>query len=176
MSEPTLTYTDLAIAFCKVFEITEEQLIGSKRPNDLAQIRRALWHCLREAGWSYGRIGLRCGRDHSTVIHGIDRYHVTAHEPDFLAKVEAAKALAPEIATQRATGVRFDVLSSLPPKIEKRPRARKYEALVSVPKPSHPPVRMNHETEGIDYERQMRAHVLHASSLFLQALRQEVEA
>lgn len=169
-----LTYVDYAIAFCMVFEVSEAELLGSKRPNDLAQIRRALWTCLREADWSYGQIGRRCGRDHSTVIHGIDRYHITAHEADFLAKVEQAKALAPEIASQRAAGVRFDLVKDRPPEQPKRPRVRTYVARKPLPVRA-PPV-MRHDEDGRNYEQQMREHVQHASSLFLEALRQEVEA
>ena len=171
MSEPTLTYTDLAIAFCKTFEVSEAVLLNGKRTHDLTHVRRALWACLRELDWTYGEIGRRCGRDHSTVIHGIDRYHVTAHEPEFLAKVEQAKALAPEIATQRAAGVRFDVLSSLPPKKEKRPRGRKYGAAIALPKRA-PTIK--HDDGERNYEQQMRAHVQHASGLLFEALRQEL--
>lgn len=170
--ENNLTYTDLAIAFCKVFEVSESQLLTGARTNDLAQIRRALWNCLREAGWSYGQIGRRCGRDHSTVIHGIDRYATAAHDALFIAKVEAAKALAPEIATQRAAGVRFDLVGDRPPEIVKRPRARRYVARAALPKR----VPLKPGGESADYECLMREHVQHASGLFLKALRQEVEA
>lgn len=168
---PDVTYTDLAIAFCKTFEVSEAVLLKGKRTHDLTHVRRALWSALRDQGWTYGQIGRRCGRDHSTVIHGIDRYHVTAHEPEFLAKVEAAKALAPEIATHRAAGVRFDVLSSLPPKTEKRPRGRKYVAAIALP--MRPPT-IKHDDGERNYEQQMRAHVQHASILLFEALRQEV--
>lgn len=171
MSEPTLTYTDLAIAFCKVFEVSEDVLLRGKRTQDLTHVRRALWLALRDQGWSYGQIGRRCGRDHSTVIHGIDRYHVTAHKPEFLAKVEAAKGLAPDIATQRADGVRFDVLSSLPPKKEERPRGRKYGAAIALPRRA-PTIK--HDEGERNYEQQMRAHVQHASGLLFEALRREV--
>lgn len=171
MSEPTLTYTDLAIAFCKTFEVSEAVLLKGKRTHDLTHVRRALWSALREQGWSYGQIGRRCGRDHSTVVHGIDRYHVTAHKPEFLDRVETAKALAPEIATQRAAGVRFDVLSSLPPEKEKRPRGRKYGAAIALPKRA-PTIK--HDDGERNYEQQMRAHVQHASGLLFEALMQEL--
>ncbi len=172
MSDPSITYTDLAIAFCKTFEVSESVLLRGERTQALTHVRRALWSCLREMDWTYGQIGRRCGRDHSTVIHGIDRYHVTAHEPEFLAKVEAAKALAPEIATQRAAGVRFDVLSSLPPKKEKRPRGRKYGAAIALPRQVSP--RVKPDGTSLDYEQVMRAHVQHASGLLFEALRQEL--
>ncbi len=157
-----------------MFEVSEAQLLTGARTNDLAQIRRALWNCLREAGWSYGQIGRRCGRDHSTVIHGIDRYATAAHDALFIAKVEAAKVLAPEIATQRAAGVRFDLVGDRPPEQDKRPRGRKYVARKALPKRCAPV--MKHDGDDKSYEHLMREHVQHASGLFLKALRQEVEA
>lgn len=170
MTEPT--YTDYAIAFCKVFQVTEADLTkpGCKKAA-MVSVRRALWTTLHEAGYTYSFIGRNTGRDHSTVIHGINRYAVEVHGRGFLAKVDEARALVPEIATQRAAGVRFDVLSSLPPKIEKRPRGRKYGAAIALPKRA-PTIK--HDDGERNYEQQMRAHVQYASGLLFEALMQEV--
>lgn len=170
MTEPTIT--DYEIAFCKTFVVTDADL---KRPGckllRFVRIRWALWSVLREAGYKFSIIARAFNRDHSSVIHGIDRFAVVVNDREFLAQVEAAKALAPEIATQRAAGVRFDVLSGLPPKIEKRPRGRKYGAAIALPKRA-PTIK--HDDGERNYEQQMRAHVQHASGLLFEALRQEV--
>lgn len=171
---PDVTYTDLAIAFCKTFEVSEAVLLNGKRTHDLTHVRRALWSALRDQGWSYGQIGRRCGRDHSTVIHGIDRYHITTHKPEFLERVETAKALAPEIATQRAAGVRFDLIGERRPEDLKPAPAPKPVLPMMVPREKAR--KLLEDVDGFDWERQMRAQVRKGDARFAEALRQEVGA
>jgi hypothetical protein len=166
MSEPAITYTDLAIAFCKVFEVSEYDLNrkGCKHM-PLVRIRWALWSALMDAGYSVTDIGRRCNRDHSTVSHAMDRYAVIVHDRGFLALVEAAKSLAPEIASHRAAGGRIDLVAVRQHVAQERLRMRKCEA------PGYDP-----ELDEDDWEHRMRSHCMSATEAFGEALRQEVEA
>ncbi len=166
MSEPSITYTDLAIAFCKVFEISEHDLNrkGCKHM-PLVRIRWALWSALRDAGYSVTDIGRRCQRDHSTISHAMDRYAVIVHDREFLRNVEAAKAIAPEIASHRAAGGRIDLVAVRQHVTQERLLARKRGA----------------SGDGLDddcdnWEHRMRSHCMRATKAFGEALRQEVEA
>jgi len=160
-----LTYPDIAIAFCKVFEVSEYDLNrkGCKHM-PLVRIRWALWSALKSAGYGYTAIGKRCNRDHSTIIHGIDRFAMVC-DPEFLGKVEEAKSLAPEIASQRAAGARFDLVAVRQHVTKERLLARKHGA----------------SSDGLDddcdnWEHRMRSHCMRATKAFGEALRQEVEA
>ena len=165
MSEPAITYTDLAIAFCKVFEISEHDLHKPGcRHLPFVHIRWALWTAARDAGYSYSIIGRKSGRDHSTVLHGIDRFAVRVHDRDFLAQVEEAKSLAPEIASQRAAGARFDLVAVRQHVTKERLLARKSGA----------------SSDGLDddcdnWEHRMRSHCMRATKAFGEALRGEME-
>lgn len=173
MTEPT--YTDYAIAFCKVFQVTEADLTkpGCKKAA-MVSVRRALWTTLHEAGYTYSFIGRNTGRDHSTVIHGINRYAVEVHGRGFLAKVDEARALVPEIATQRAAGVRFDLIGERRPEDLKPAPALKPVLPMMVPREKAR--QLLEDVDGYDWERQMRAQVRKGDARFAEALRQEVGA
>ena len=60
---------------CEHFHITKEQMISKSRSNDIAKPRQiAMYLCKNMTGVSLENIGeLLGGRDHSTVIHGINK-------------------------------------------------------------------------------------------------------
>ena len=60
---------------CEHFHITKEQMISKSRSNDIAKPRQiAMYLCKNMTGISLENIGeLLGGRDHSTVIHGINK-------------------------------------------------------------------------------------------------------
>lgn len=162
-----VTYTDLAIAFCRVFDVSEQDLqrAGCKYM-PMVRIRWALWTALREAGYGVSQIGRRCKRDHSTVGHAIDRFAVIVHDAQFLADVEKAKALAVEIATQRAAGAVFDLVAIRRQEAINRLSARKPRAANS--DPDEDPMCAS------SYERSFRAECTVGSERLLEALKQEV--
>lgn len=173
MTEPTIT--DYEIAFCKTFVVTDADL---KRPGckfrTFVRIRWALWSVLRENGYTFGQIGRAFSRDHSTVMHGIDRYAVVRHEPEFLAQVEEAKALVPEIATQRAAGVRFDLIGER--ELEDLKPAPAPKPVLPMMVPREKAKQLLEDVDGFDWERKMRAQVRKGDARFAEALRQEVGA
>lgn len=173
MSEPTIT--DYSIAFCKTFAVTDADL---KRPGckfrTFVRIRWALWSVLRENGYTYSLIARAFNRDHSTVMHGIDRYAVTVNCREFLAKVEQAKSLVPEIATQRAAGVRFDLIGER--ELEDLKPAPAPKPVLPMMVPREKARQLLEDVDGFDWERQMRAQVRKGDARFAEALRQEVGA
>jgi hypothetical protein len=95
----------------------------------------------------------------------MDRYAVIVHDRGFLALVEAAKSLAPEIASHRAAGGRIDLVAVRQHVTQERLRRRKLGA----------------SGDGLDddcdnWEHRMRSHCMRATEAFGEALRQEVEA
>lgn len=49
------------------------QIVGSGRATDLCEARWACYIVLYSKGWTLQRIGLAFRRDHTTVLHGIER-------------------------------------------------------------------------------------------------------
>ena len=69
------TETDDVYFQLAIFHITKEQMISKSRSNDIAKPRQiAMYLCKNMTGVSLENIGeLLGGRDHSTVIHGINK-------------------------------------------------------------------------------------------------------
>ena len=53
--------------------VTVAEIKGRSRLGPAAAARQDVFLALREAGWSFPRIGRAMGRDHSTVMHGVAR-------------------------------------------------------------------------------------------------------
>lgn len=62
-----------------------KDLIGQDRRRPVALARFEAWAALHAIGWSTPRIGRKFNRDHSTIVHGIQRHKAIA-----LARQEAA--------------------------------------------------------------------------------------
>lgn len=46
---------------------------GRGRSKGLTEWRFIAWHVMIETGFAYASIGYRCGRDHTSIIHGVKR-------------------------------------------------------------------------------------------------------
>lgn len=57
--------------------LTWAELWAPTRPQRLQQPRREVWAAMRGLGLTFPRIGQITGRDHSTVVHGLDRLRET---------------------------------------------------------------------------------------------------
>lgn len=53
--------------------IPVDDLLGRSRKPHIAQARFLCWYVAREHGMSLQQIGRAFGRDHSTIVHGIQR-------------------------------------------------------------------------------------------------------
>lgn len=66
-------------------KIDRGDLLGRRRSARVAQLRFALfWVARHRLGWSMQRIGRAFGRDHSTVVHGLQRANqLRRDDPEF---------------------------------------------------------------------------------------------
>jgi chromosomal replication initiation ATPase DnaA len=56
-------------------DVTVDELLGPSREAAPAHARQALWATLHERGhWSYPRLGKTFGRDHTTIIAGVNAH------------------------------------------------------------------------------------------------------
>ena len=63
--------------------VTVAEIKGRSRLGHVVAARQDVFLALREAGWSFPRIGRAMGRDHSTVMHGVARaLVVSGHSVD----------------------------------------------------------------------------------------------
>lgn len=159
------TFTDFVIAFCQACKITHGELISERRDARTVRIRQALWAELRANGYSYNLIAKRTRRDHTTILSGVRRYAASVHSREFRDAVDRAKALVPEIAAQRASGVRIDLLATRQHEAVENPPARKPELSTPVP------IKME-----LRYEQSVRAECFEASQKLAAALKSEVGA
>ena len=74
-SEKVISCDFIKETVSKYFSINKEELVGSKRSNDIAFPRQiAMYLCREVAGMSFPQIGTEFGnRDHSTVMHGYNK-------------------------------------------------------------------------------------------------------
>ena len=50
-----------------------EEIMGRSRKAEVVMARQVWWWFLRDLSFGYSEIGRMFGRDHSTVIHGVNR-------------------------------------------------------------------------------------------------------
>lgn len=56
-------------------EVTADELLGMCRESGPSHARQALWAALHARGhWSYPRLGKVFGRDHSTILSGVNAH------------------------------------------------------------------------------------------------------
>lgn len=81
---------DLLGEAANIFGVSVKELQGSKRHRYIARARFALCAALRERGASYPQIGTWLGgRDHTTIMHAVDRARFIAERDDvFAAAIE----------------------------------------------------------------------------------------
>jgi chromosomal replication initiation ATPase DnaA len=62
----------LAKQFAKAHSVTLEEMLGADRCRPAAAARHEFWTHLYDQGhWSYPRIGVLFGRDHSTIMQAV---------------------------------------------------------------------------------------------------------
>lgn len=65
---------DIARVVCGVYGITRADFVSIRRKHDMVQARQVFyWLAKRFTNHSFPMIGSWCGKDHSTVIHGIEK-------------------------------------------------------------------------------------------------------
>lgn len=82
----------------ELFDIHPRDLVSNARFGFLMPARFALYKALHMRGWAYSRIG-KCldGRDHTTIIHGVDRAtYMMERDPAYAQKVQILAELKPE--------------------------------------------------------------------------------
>lgn len=79
------------------FDVSTEALMGSGRTSSTVMARHLAWYlCRRELNWSLSEIGRRFSRDHSTVMHGVDRWSKLAESEWGAAAIDAVLDESPE--------------------------------------------------------------------------------
>lgn len=98
--EPTMR--EIAATVCHVWKIGHLDLISDRRASPLAEARQVFyWICKNYTLRSYVQIGIFARRDHSTVIHGVQK--IDQQIDRFRAKLEACLAeLDLEFKTEKA--------------------------------------------------------------------------
>jgi hypothetical protein len=75
---PALCRADRLIEVaCLHLAVSREALVGPRRNREIAAARKLVCYVLRRAGYSAFQIGLRLGRNHSTVVHALRRVEQT---------------------------------------------------------------------------------------------------
>lgn len=93
--EAQSVFSDLVLSVCEIFSITPVQLFGQRRTRHLALARKALWALARETtALSLPQLGrLTGGRDHTTVLHGLQTFAADcARYPVFAGRVARLRA------------------------------------------------------------------------------------
>jgi chromosomal replication initiator protein len=82
----------------ELFDVHPRDLVSDARFGFLIPARFALYKALHLRGWSYARIGRGLGgRDHATIIHGVNRAnYMMERDPAYAQKVEILAELKPE--------------------------------------------------------------------------------
>lgn len=81
----------------ELFLVHRRDILGPYRYSFLMPARFALCKALRERGMSYPHIGRVMNRDHSTVIHAVERAEYTMErDPSYAAKIQTLIDLRPE--------------------------------------------------------------------------------
>lgn len=90
---------DIITVAAKLSGMSVDAIMGPGRHRKLAYVRHAVYYVARSNGHSYPQIGARLNRDHSSVIHGLDRAMARAErDPEyaaFLFELTSEAALAP---------------------------------------------------------------------------------
>lgn len=80
--EPIRTPRDVLRGICanvaRKHGVTVEDLYSHDRTRAFAYARFEAWACLSAIGWSSAKIGRVFGRDHSTILHGLKKFHALA--------------------------------------------------------------------------------------------------
>jgi Bacterial dnaA protein helix-turn-helix len=84
------------------FGIPVADMMSQSRRADLVEVRRILWLCLAMQGYGPAAIARYCGRDHSTIVHGLARARL-----DSVTRRRAAVLAAGELGASMPAPLRF---------------------------------------------------------------------
>lgn len=63
--------TEIIKLCAELFDVSVSDIMSRRRMSPIIEARFALYAALRQRGWSYLRIGMFFGRDHTTILHGV---------------------------------------------------------------------------------------------------------
>ena len=66
-------WRDQVEAICQQHEVTLDEVLGPRRTRHIVAARHNVMVALRARGWSTTRIGQIMDRDHSTVVHALQK-------------------------------------------------------------------------------------------------------
>lgn len=89
----SLSVSSLINAAADEYEIKPEKIHGRCRDDSACRARFAIWHAMREAGWTLEAIGDAFKRDHGTVAHGLNKAKKLLSSQRFSAFVERLQSL-----------------------------------------------------------------------------------
>jgi len=58
--------------------LTRHDILGRVKTTHICRARHEAFYTFRRRGWSYAEIGRLFGRDHSTIIHGVEKHQKIA--------------------------------------------------------------------------------------------------
>jgi len=99
--------SDIIILASEIGLVDRALILGSSRHRRVVRIRQACMKIAREQGHSYPQIGRRMGRDHSTIVHGVEKAENLAKDDAryaaFLKRLRAAAVTAKPCIADRIT-------------------------------------------------------------------------
>lgn len=65
--------------------ISIEDMLGRSRKPEIVDARHAVWFvAFRELGYSSPELGIRYGRDHTSILHGVRKIEESDHAPKII--------------------------------------------------------------------------------------------
>lgn len=97
--------SDIVSLAAEMAAVDRNAILGRSRHGRLVRIRQACMTVARESGHSYPAIGRRMNRDHSTIVHGVDKAGIIAERnadyAAFLARLRNAAGQAKPYVAER---------------------------------------------------------------------------
>jgi len=70
-------YTRALHAAAAAYDVAPHEIAGHRRTRRITQARWAFWDCLHRLGWPKYTMATEGGFDHSSVMHGLNRFAKT---------------------------------------------------------------------------------------------------
>lgn len=103
---PRPRISDIIDVVCEFYNISRGMLIGDQRTMEIVHPRRVVYYLGREAGFSLPAIGMACGKDHTSVLHGSRRLEtVIATDPILQVQIDELKDKLNAFAVRRAQAI-----------------------------------------------------------------------
>ncbi|KQM18397.1 helix-turn-helix domain-containing protein [Novosphingobium sp. Leaf2] len=149
---------DIVTIAAELSGVSRQEIMSKSRVARVVRVRNACYMIARESGKSYPAIGRALGRDHSTIIHGLSKAIITAHEePRYRAFLKRLRTAVSNV--QPFAGDRISPTVELP----------KPSVIVPAP-PARRAVKARNDFSGCDTDKS-EASMATGSSDFLAALK-----